>query len=141
MADALEAAVLALDPTAVAIPFGLANPDHVLTHDAARLVVDRHPDRLWLCYEDCGYKQIPGLLAWRVSSLFHAGLWPTPVVVGIDVGLDRKRRALACYSSQLPALASDWGFDAELTSRAPEQLWRLAPPPSGWEGLSAAPAT
>jgi LmbE family N-acetylglucosaminyl deacetylase len=124
----------------VLVPFGLANPDHVTTHDAGRLLVDRRPAWSWWCYVDAGYSHIPGLLAWRVAQLFRSGLWPTPARVPVDGGLDRKRAALACYRSQLPALAEDWGFDASLPDPAPEQVWRLAPPPPGWEGLSAAPA-
>ena len=48
--DTLEAAIRAAEPTAVFVPFGLANPDHTATHDAARLVRDRMPERPWLCY-------------------------------------------------------------------------------------------
>src|SRR5580704_1399994 len=38
VAPALQAAIVALDPTAVFLPMGLANPDHVLTHDAGLMV-------------------------------------------------------------------------------------------------------
>lgn len=78
VATMLEAALARVAPTAVFLPVGVANPDHVLTHDAGRLVLDRHPDITWFAYEDHGYKHIPGLLAWRISKLFHSGLWPTP---------------------------------------------------------------
>jgi LmbE family N-acetylglucosaminyl deacetylase len=139
VAGPLEAAIAGLEPTAVLVPFGLANPDHALTHDAARIVIARRPDLAWFCYEDHGYKHIPGMLAWRVSQLFRAGLWPTPAVIAVDPGLEAKRKALACYASQLPALAADWGFDADLAVPAPEQFWRLAPPPPGWERLIDAP--
>ena len=39
----------------------------------------------WFCYEDTGYKHIPGLLAWRIAKLFRSGLWPTPAAVPVDV--------------------------------------------------------
>ena len=39
--DELTDAVRALRPTAVFAPFGLANPDHDCTHDAAMLVRER----------------------------------------------------------------------------------------------------
>jgi LmbE family N-acetylglucosaminyl deacetylase len=135
VAEPLEAAIVGCAPAAVFFPFGLANPDHVLTHDATRLVRDRHPELAWFCYEDQGYKHIPGMLAWRVSSLFRAGLWPTPAVVGIVTDPEPKRRALACYASQIPALENDWAIDDALDAPVPEQYWRLAPPPPGWEGL------
>ncbi|MEP6625059.1 MAG: PIG-L family deacetylase [Acidimicrobiia bacterium] len=134
--DPLDAAIRALDPTAVFLPFGLANPDHGATHDAGMAVRDRYPDPAWFCYEDSGYKHIPGLLAWRVSTLFRRNVWPTPVAVDTEGGDGAKRRALGCYRSQMRALEADWQIGPKLG--APEQLWRLAPPPAGWEGLSDA---
>jgi LmbE family N-acetylglucosaminyl deacetylase len=135
VAPALEEAILAAGPTSVFFPFGLANPDHDLTHRAARLVLARHPDLAWYCYEDGGYANIPGLLAWRIAALFRSGLWPTPAVVPVEPSIDRKRAALECYRSQLPPLRADHLLDARLDAPAPEQFWRLAPPPAGWEGL------
>jgi LmbE family N-acetylglucosaminyl deacetylase len=136
--EQLEAAVRAGDPTAVLMPFGLANPDHTATHEAARIVRDRFPDPAWFAYEDQGYKHIPGMLAWRVSQLFRAGIWPTPAAPTIDHGEAAKRRALSHYESQFRALEADWQIGAKLDAPAPEQLWRLASPPAGWEGLSQA---
>ena len=54
---------------------------------------------------------------------------------------DRKAAAVACYPSQLLALEDDWQIRAKLDAPAPEQFWRLAPPPEGWEGLSAVGST
>ncbi len=133
--DDLEAAVRACEPTLVLAPFGLANPDHDVTHQAALVVRERMPKPAWLCYEDTGYKHIPGMLAWRVSQLFRRGIWPTPVAVPIDAGRDARSAAIACYPSQLLALEADWQLGPKLVS--PEQYWRLAPPPPGWERLSA----
>ena len=133
--DELEATIRSHDPTAVVGPFGLANPDHACTHDALLLVRERYAEPSWLCYEDFGYKHIPGLLAWRVSKLFAAGIWPTPMVPP-TLDEDRKRAALAHYTSQLRALEADWKLTDKLD--APEQYWRLAPPPTGWEGLADA---
>ena len=56
----------------------------------------------------------------------------------MDHGDERKQRALAHYGSQLQALEADWQLGEKLAAPAPEQLWRLAPPPAGWEGLSQA---
>jgi LmbE family N-acetylglucosaminyl deacetylase len=75
--DRLEATVRDLEATAVFAPFGLGNPDHDCTHDAA----------------------------------------------------------VACYPSQLLALEAEWAIGGKLAAPAPEQFWRLAPPPKGWEGL------
>jgi LmbE family N-acetylglucosaminyl deacetylase len=135
--DGLAGAVERLDPTAVFAPFGLANPDHDCTHDAAMLVRDRLDAGIsWFCYEDTGYKHIPGLLAWRISKLFRAGLWPTPAAVPVTVDHERKMRAVRSYPSQLLALEADWQISVKLAAPAPEQYWRLAPPPEGWGMLS-----
>lgn len=141
--DELEVAVRALDPTAVFAPFGLGNPDHDCTHEAAMLVRDRFdPDAegsaAWFLYEDTGYKHIPGLLAWRVARLFRRGVWPTPAAVPVSTDRARKDAAVARYPSQLLALEAEWAISAKLAAPAPEQFWRLAPPPPGWEGLSEA---
>ncbi len=134
--DSLEAAVRASRPTMVLMPFGLANPDHDVTHQATLAVRERMPEPAWFCYEDTGYKHIPGMLAWRVAQLFRRGLWPTPAAIPLDAGRDAKAAAVACYRSQLLALEADWNLAPKLAA-SPEQFWRLAPPPPGWEGLSA----
>lgn len=136
LVDGLEAALRALEPTAVVVPFGLGNPDHDATHDAAMVVRDRLPEPAWFCYEDMGYKHIPGLLAWRVARLFVRGVWPTPAALPLDPDPARKQAAVDCYPSQLRALEADWRIGAKLAAPAPEQFWRLAPPPPGWEGLA-----
>jgi len=104
-------------PTAVFLPMGLANPD------------------TWFCYEDSGYKHIPGMLAWRVSKLFRSELWPTPMVVPTVVDHDRKRAAIECYQSQLGPLNRDHALAARIGGAVPEQFWQLAPPPPGWERM------
>jgi len=139
IAPVLEAALRELAPTAAFVPFGLANPDHDLTHRAARLVMDDLPDVAWFCYEDAGYCNLPGLLAWRISALFRDGLWPTPAIVPVDLDPDRKHRALAAYKSQLPPLYADHMLDARIAAPVPEQYWRLGHPPPGWEGLVDVP--
>ena len=76
------------------------------------------------------------MLAWRVAQLFRARTWPTPVALDVAGHDATKRAALDCYRSQLLALEADWQLGPKLV--APEQLWRLAPPPVGWEGLADA---
>jgi LmbE family N-acetylglucosaminyl deacetylase len=136
IADALSAVIDARRPTAVFIPMGLANPDHELTNAAGALLAAARNDVCWLAYEDHGYKHIPGMLAWRISKLFHAGLWPTPAIVPVGEDHARKRAAVYRYVSQIPPLERDHGLGARLDGRVPEQHWRLAPPPEGWERLA-----
>jgi len=136
IAAKLVPALHALDPTLVLAPFGLANPDHDVTHQACLLAREQVASSVsWWCYEDNGYKHIPGLLAWRVSSLFRRQLWPTPVCPRVDATEARKQRAVACYPTQLRALEEDWQIGIKLAAPAPEQYWRLASPPEGWDGL------
>ena len=78
-----------------------------------------------------GYKHIPGLLAWRVSHLVPCGIWPTPGSTGGGSRRSSQDAALAHYGSQLQALEADWQLSAKLAAPAPEQFWRLAPPPPG----------
>jgi LmbE family N-acetylglucosaminyl deacetylase len=136
VADGIEGALVALEPSLVIAPFGLANPDHDVTHRACMIVRERLAgDGAWWLYEDNGYKHIPGMLAWRVSSLFRRGVWPTPVCPVVDHSVERKAAAVECYPSQLFALDDDWNIREKLASPAPEQFWRLAPPPLGWESV------
>jgi LmbE family N-acetylglucosaminyl deacetylase len=140
VSPALQAAIVALDPTAVFLPMGLANPDHVLTHDAGLIVRSSLEESghgpAWFCYEDHGYKHIPGILAWRVAKLFKSGLWPTPSVVAVEPDMDRKRAAIALYVSQVAPLERDHVLSERLAANVPEQYWRLSPPPAGWERLT-----
>jgi LmbE family N-acetylglucosaminyl deacetylase len=140
VAPALQAAIADLDPTAVFLPMGLANPDHVLTHDAGLMVrtslEESGSGPAWFCYEDHGYKHIPGILAWRVAKLFKSGLWPTPAVVAVEPDMERKRAAIALYVSQVAPLERDHVLSERLAANVPEQYWRLSPPPAGWERLT-----
>ena len=135
VAPALRQAVVAARPSAVFLPMGLANPDHVLTHDAGLLVragAGRRASgpagrRLWFCYEDAGYKHLPGMLAWRVSKLFRSGLWPTPSVVPVRPDMDGQARRHLLYASQVGPLERDHLLSERLAANTPEQYWRLSP--------------
>ena len=138
IAPAIGDALRLLSPSMVLLPFGLANPDHDVTHRAALQAVSESGHENVFVYEDHGYKHIPGMLAWRISQLFRGGLWPTPACPRTDPSTDRKLAAMAQYPSQMQALDDDWQIRAKLAAPAPEQIWRLADPPQGWEGLTHA---
>lgn len=139
VADALEALVDDVDPTIVLAPLGLANPEHVLTHDAAmdlrRRCREAGRDVAWVCYQDVAYHHIPGQLAWRVSGLFRSAHWPTPVAMPVDPDPRAKRAAIALYPSQVRGLEADWGLWRRIDAPTPEQYWRIEPPPPGWEAM------
>ncbi len=140
VAPVLAAALAEMSPTAIFVPMGLANPDHDVAHGAALAVraslAGSPGEPSWFCYEDHGYKHLPGLLAWRVAKLFRSGVWPTPAVVPVGIDMARKRGAIALYASQVAPLERDHVLTERLDANVPEQYWRLAPPPRGWEGLS-----
>jgi LmbE family N-acetylglucosaminyl deacetylase len=136
VAPVLAEALAELNPTSVFVPMGLGNPDHVMVHEASLLVRQQQPDPVWFCYEDHGYKHIPGLLAWRVAKLLRSHPWPTPAIVPHVPDEERKRQAIWCYTSQIPPLEQDHALTARMEGRVPEQFWRLAAPPQGWEGLA-----
>jgi LmbE family N-acetylglucosaminyl deacetylase len=139
VAPSLGEAITASGATAVFLPMGLANPDHVLSHDAGLLVRTTIGAEVggpaWFCYEDQGYKHLPGMLAWRVSKLFRSGLWPTPAMVPVTLDPERKTTALMQYASQIPPLDQDHLLRERIAANVPEQYWRIAPPPKGWERL------
>ncbi len=142
VARSLTQAIAEARPSAVFLPMGLANPDHVLTHDAGLLaratLAEEGFAPAWFCYEDAGYVHLPGLLAWRVSKLFRHGLWPTPAVVPVRPDMAAKREAIEAYASQIGPLQRDHLLSERLAANVPEQHWRLNPPPPGWERLSSA---
>ncbi len=139
LAPVLAATLRALDPTprhrAVRSRQPRPRRDAPRVHARARRA--RSDDVSWWLYEDNGYKHIPGMLAWRVSTLFRRQLWPTPVCPPVDHDGARKAAAVECYPSQLFALDDDWQIRAKLEAPAPEQFWRLSAPPAGWEGLAS----
>lgn len=115
-------------PGAVLLPMGLANPDHVLTHDAALLLRAgaASAETIWLGYAEAGYLHIPGLLAWRLGQLVAAGITPTPAPLPVPPGgLAAKQAAVRCYRSQLRALGEDWGYAVDTTAAVAESFWRL----------------
>ncbi len=135
VAPALAATIDAVRPTAVVLPLGLANPDHVVAHEAGIQIAAARSDLAWFGYEDAGYKHIPGMLAWRVSKLFRSDLWPTPMIVPTVQDHARKRAAIECYRSQLGPLNQDHALAARIDGSVPEQFWMLAAPPPGWERM------
>jgi LmbE family N-acetylglucosaminyl deacetylase len=136
VAPVLGETIAELNPTSVFFPMGLGNPDHVMVHDASLIVRGAQNECAWFCYEDHGYKHIPGLLAWRVAKMLRSHPWPTPAIVPHEPDEERKRRAIWCYTSQIPPLEQDHALTARMEGRVPEQFWSLAPPPQGWEALA-----
>lgn len=104
-----EALLRELDATkaeTVGLPLGLFHRDHELAHEAALLARAARPDLSWIAYEDAIYRRFPGEpAAARVAGLRARGLGVDVFHRGGPASL-RKRRAVACYRSQLRGLAA-----------------------------------
>ena len=124
IADALARAIEALRPDAVVFPAGLFHADHRRAHDAALIALSRFPAIEWTVYEDALYRRMDGLLAERLRLLEAIGLAPFRIDFAIAADAsDRKRRAVACYRSQLKALGARRGH---ADAFAPEGYWRIS---------------
>ncbi len=123
VAAALDTVIRREMPHTVCIPAGLAHPDHVRTHRAMMLLRPSHPDKHWLMYEDALYRRRWGRLRRRLQDLRRQGVPAAPVVPSGTGPMHVKRRALACYGSQLRALA--WLPRGYADAYAPERYWRL----------------
>ena len=136
VAPVLAETIAGLDPTAVFFPMGLANPDHVMVHDACLQVLAATRACGGSATRTTGTSICPA--CWRGASakLLRSQPWPTPAIVPHVPDEERKRRAIWCYTSQIPPLERDHALSTRMEGRVPEQFWRLAPPPRGWEGLA-----
>jgi LmbE family N-acetylglucosaminyl deacetylase len=125
IARALTRIVDALRPSVIAAPLGLFHRDHLLAHEAALLVRARRPRPTWLAYEDAIYRRFPGAPARaRLDALRAAGIDVRRAGHGGRPASPLKRRAVACYRSQLRGLATA-GRAGHGDAFAPEALWRL----------------
>lgn len=120
----LATAVRAYRPDVVAIPLGLFHDDHKTTHEAGLRLARRWPQLTWLVYADALYRRIGGLVEEQLARLRSAGLGPVPLPPPPVRRDELKRRAVACYASQLRALAGPQyaGHDDVFE---PERYWRL----------------
>jgi LmbE family N-acetylglucosaminyl deacetylase len=127
--DALDATVDRVRPgSPVFSPWGLFHTDHLLAH-GPRSRCSRRGVAEWLVYEEAPSRRQPALVAERVATLRAAGLTVTECVANDRPASDVKRRALACYASQMRAL-STLGNAAAAEAHRPERYWRVvvAPP-------------
>lgn len=125
---ALDRAVVAVRAHTVLVPLGLFHSDHRLTCEAVLPLVRARPGRRWFVYEDAIYRRVPGLASGALVRLVARGHSVTPAALALPAAppalLERKRRAVACYRSQLRGLAASGrpGIDDVF---APERFWRL----------------
>jgi LmbE family N-acetylglucosaminyl deacetylase len=113
-------------PHAVYIPLGLGHGDHRQAHEAAAALIPAFPKIEWWAYEEAIYRRfVDSGRGARQDWLRQRGLEPTWIAPGRPAS-EAKRRSIACYRSQLRALASPgrpgWGDVLE-----PELYWALRP--------------
>lgn len=112
-------------PETVLFPLGLFHSDHLLCHEAALVLMDRCSGCRWYAYEDALYRRLPSLLDEKVDALRRAGRSPRPFhLAEAPDAAARKRRAVACYRSQLKALATP-GRPGHEDLAAEEGYWQV----------------
>ena len=127
IAAAIDAVVAAADGATIAFPLGLFHGDHALAHEAAMATVRRQPRRRWLIYEDALYRCLPGIADEQLARLAGAGLTLEPRHDAGPAAVNQKRRAVACYRSQLRALRATRGTVPVSEAFGPERYWRVRP--------------
>lgn len=110
----------------VLFPLGLFHSDHRLVREAVLALLRRErPGVRCLAYEDALYRRLPGLRDAALARLRRAGLAPRPARAAADAdAVRRKARAVACYRSQLRALATP-GRAGHADAFAEERYWQL----------------
>jgi LmbE family N-acetylglucosaminyl deacetylase len=123
LVDALAALLAQHAFTDVLFPLGLFHTDHRRTSDAALPLVARFETIRWFLYEDAIYRRIPGLAEQRIASLIDRGLTlRRQAFSSAPAARTRKRKAIACYRSQIRALRSRPAYGDAL---AAEAYWRI----------------
>jgi LmbE family N-acetylglucosaminyl deacetylase len=124
--DALDVAVSAAGPAPVFLPLGLFHSDHVLVSSAGLSLVRARPDHLYYAYEDAMYRRLDGLTEAALARVLACGIKATPAAFAAPPAcVERKRRAVQCYRSQLRGLSAA-GRLGHLDAFAPERHWRLS---------------
>lgn len=119
-------------PDTVLFPLGLFHSDHRLAREAALVLLERCPSCRWLAYEDALYRCLPEERDQALARLAEAGLQPQPVRFAESAGAgDLKAQAVACYRSQLTALATP-GRPGPADLAAAEGYWQLGRGDAAW---------
>jgi LmbE family N-acetylglucosaminyl deacetylase len=124
ISGALASVIEREDASAVHFPLGLFHADHERASDAALMLVDRFASLAWHAYEDAIYRRIAGARDARMRALGERGFALERCTPALDAdAATRKREAVACYRSQLRALATRSAHD---DVHAPEAHWTVS---------------
>ncbi|WP_164707819.1 PIG-L family deacetylase [Paraburkholderia phosphatilytica] len=115
----------------LAMPLGLAHPDHTLASDACLLVLQALKLERCIVYEEALYRALPGTVDARIAELtarhpeFELTRFEPPHAAMNEAAQaqhrHRKHAAIQAYRSQLPALTHLPVRDLD----APERFWML----------------
>lgn len=125
VARALLTAIGRWAPDRIAYPLGLFHSDHVLVREAMLALAARAALPPAVAYADALYRRIPGLLEAQVAALEQRGYAVRMRAPAATDCPPQKRMAIACYRSQLRALATP-GRPGHLDAYAPEQYLDVA---------------
>lgn len=115
------------EPDAVFFPLGLFHSDHQLTRQAASVLVRACSGCRWFAYEDALYRRLPAQREEALADLRRAGLGLSAArFVEAPDAASCKERAVACYASQLRALATP-GRPGNIDLFADEAYWLVRP--------------
>lgn len=124
---AMHALLQQCEADAVFFPLGLFHSDHRLTRRAVSVFARHCSGCRWFAYEDALYRRLPGWREEAVAELAQSGLALQPAsFVEAEEAAERKRRAVACYASQLRALATP-GHSGTADLLAAEACWQVVP--------------
>ena len=114
-------------PSAIFFPLGLFHNDHRLAHQACLRLCHRLSFD-WFVYEDAIYRRYPQCsLSSRLQDLARAGFKCESVNEASQGACAVKRKAVACYSSQLRALSSTPDHPGYEDVYSPERYYHLTP--------------
>lgn len=117
------------EPAAVFFPLGLFHSDHRLVRQAAIVLTKACSGCHWFAYEDALYRRLPGERENGLAALRAAGLALHRIrFAETDDAAARKQRAVACYRSQLQALATP-GRTGDGDLAGAEGYWQVSPAP------------
>ncbi len=106
LADVLDL----IDPEECAIPIGIGHPDHILARTCCLALADCHPRISWRAYTDLPYGETPrfspAIRSAREAIASTGFILESLRGSGDEAARSLKRRAVACYPSQLRGLTS-----------------------------------
>lgn len=129
IAAAVSRCIRSVRPDRVFLPLGLWHSEHQLVHEAAVSLVPQFAGVEWFVYEDAIYRTFPdAALDVRLRALAARVPLDAPRASTAPAS-EAKRRAVACYASQLQALAAP-GHPGYRDVFQPERYWRMRPRPA-----------